>query len=351
MPRAQAERVVQESTRKLMQMAVAPIRYWLLLYVLGMDKGAALARRTAEECRTYGPRVKLLQTLREDGTWPISRGRKAAEDAGPGPPIGWTYITMLRNLQLLEDMKTDREEGYISKALERVLSWQQGDGYILGPHHDLFPLPHYNAYALRNLNIFGMSNDPRVMKLAGWLLSMQRHDGGWGIPYVEDVKRLPEYKHMKMQRFMDLVRQGETPKSDPRGFRDIPSCIWTTVMVIRGLARDPKYLRRPEVLRGADFVLNRFFKKNVHEAYYHSEKNWTMLKYPAYFPSGLSALYVLTMLGYGPSDPRMEAPINWLLNARHADGIWWQSDKPHTQKDHWISELALEALHMYSKNP
>ena len=322
-----------------------------MLYVQGKNERDPLARRTADECRTYGPRVKLLETLREDGTWAISKARKAAEDAGPGPPVGWTYITMLRNLQLLEDMKTDRQEGYISSSLEKILSWQRREGYILGPYHDLFPLPHYNAYAIRNLNIFGMQDDPRVRRLADWLLSMQRHDGGWAIPYLEDVKSLAEYKHMKMYRFMELVRQGETPKSDSKGFKEVPSCIWTTVMVIRGLARDPRYQRRPEVLRGADFVLNRFFKKNAHEAYYRSETNWTKLKYPAYFPSGLSALYVLTMLGYGPSDLRMDAPIRWLLDARHADGLWWQSDKPHTQKDHWISELALESLHMYSRNP
>ncbi|MBU0685883.1 MAG: hypothetical protein ABIE25_05485 [Thermoplasmatota archaeon] len=347
---SEIDRVVQESARKLLQVSVPPVKYWLLVDTLGKDERDPLVQRIGAECRTYPPKVRLLRTQREDGTWPISKARKAEEDAGPGPPVGWTYITMLRNLQLLEDCYTSRSEGHISAALEKILSWQKKEGYILGPKHDLFPLPHYNGYALRNLLIYGMEDDPRVKKLADWLLSIQRHDGGWVIPYLEDVKYLPEYRHMKVNDFMQLVRNGDTPKSDPRGFRDVPSCIWTTMMVVRGLARGSEYRRRRELLKGADFFLDRFFKKNPHEAYYHSEKNWTQLKYPPYPGNGISALYLLTILGYGPSDERMEKPIRWLLNVRHTDGFWWQSDRPHAQKDQWITGFAVDILNRYAKN-
>lgn len=347
---SEIERVVQESSRKLLQVSVPPVKYWLLVDTLGKDERDPLVQRTIAECKVYPPRVKLINAQRPDGTWPISKARKAEEDAGPGPPVGWTYITMLRNLQLLEDCCTNKNEGYISVALEKILSWQTKEGYILGPKHDIFPLPHYNGYAVRNLFIYGMEDDPRVKKLADWLLSIQRHDGGWAIPYLEDVKYLPEYSHMKVTDFMQLVRDGDTPKSDPHGFRDVPSCIWTTMMVVRGLARGSEYRRRRELLRGADFFLDRFFKKNPHEAYYHSERNWTQLKYPPYFGSGLGALYLLTILGYGPGDSRMEKPIRWLLSARHPDGFWWQSERPHAQKDQWITGFAVDILNRYAKN-
>lgn len=344
------DRVVQESSRKLLQVSVPPVKYWLLVDTLGMNVNDPLVKRTIAECKVYPPRVKLINELRPDGTWPISKARKAEEDAGPGPPIGWTYITMLRNLQLLEDCYTTRNEGHISAALEKILSWQSKEGYIMGPKHDIFPLPHYNGYAVRNLFIYGMEEDPRVRKLADWLLSIQRHDGGWVIPYLEDVKYLQEYKHMKVNEFMELVRKGDTPESDPQGFRDVPSCIWTTMMVVRGLARSSEYRRRSEIRRGADFFLDRFFKKNPHEAYYHSDRNWTQLKYPPYPGNGLSALYLLTILGYGPGDERMEKPIRWLMSARHSDGFWWQSDRPHAQKDQWITGFAVDILNRYSKN-
>ena len=347
---SEIDRVVQESSAKLLQIAVPPVKHWLLVDTLGKDESAPLVQRTIADCQAYPPRLKLIKSMRRDGTWPISRARKAAEDAGPGPPVGWTFITMLRNLQLLEDCYTDKSEGYISAALEKILSWQQKDGYILGPNHDIFPLPHYNGYAVRNLFIYGMGDDPRVKKLADWLLSMQRHDGGWVIPYQEDVKYLPEYRQMKMRQFMELVRQGDTPKSDPKGYKDIPSCIWTTMMVVRGLARGAKYRRRKELLRGADFFLDRFFKKNWHGSYNHSEKNWTRLIYPPYIGSGITALYLLTILGYGPSDERMEKPIRWLMSQRHSDGFWWQSDRPYAQKDQWITGFAVDILNRYRNN-
>ena len=347
---SEIDRVVQESARKLLQVSVPPVKYWLLVDTLGKDERDTLVQRTIAECKMYPLRLKLLRTLREDGTWPISKVRKTAEDAGPGPPVGWTYTTMLRNLQLLDDCYTERSEGLVSLALERILSWQNKDGYILGPKHDIFPLPHCNGYALRNFFILEMEDDPRVKKLADWLLSIQRHDGGWVIPYQEDVKYLPEYKHMKMQNFLELVRKGATPASDPKGFKDVPSCIWTTMMVIRGLARSEEYSRRREVLRGADFFLDRFFERNPHSAYCHSERNWTHLRYPPYPGNGLIALYLLAVLGHGPGDERMERPIRWLLNARHQDGFWWQSDRPHAQKDQWITGMAIETLSRYSKN-
>jgi hypothetical protein len=347
---SEIDRVVQESSRKLLQVSVPPVKYWLLVDTLGKEESDPLVQRTIAECGKYPPKVRLIETQRRDGTWPISKARKAEEDAGPGPPVGWTYITMLRNLQLLEDCYTHRSEGHISAALEKILGWQQKEGYILGPRHDIFPLPHYNGYAVRNLLIYGMDDDPRVKKLADWLLSTQRRDGGWVTPFVQDVKYLPEYRHMNVDDFMKLVRNGDTPKSDPRGFRDIPSCIWTTMMVVRGLARGKEYRGRKEIRRGADFFLDRFFKKNWHESYYHSEKYWTQLKYPPYPGTGLSALYLLTILGYGPGDERMEKPIRWLMSARHSDGFWWQSDRPHAQKDQWITGFAVDILNRYSKN-
>lgn len=347
---SEIESVVRETSRKLMQVSVPPVKYWLLTDTLGMDKDDPQVLKTIEECRTYPPRLRLLDAMSSDGTWPISRARREAENAGPGPPIGWTYTTILRNLQLLEDMLTSREESYIGAALEKMLSWQGKEGYILGPKHDIFPLPHYNGYAVRNFFIYGLGEDPRVIKLANWLLSIQRKDGGWLIPYQEDVKYLPEFRGMKMYPFLQLVRNGQTPRSDPKGFEEIPSCIWTTMMVVRGLARSPVYSRKKEIRRGADFFLDRFFKRNYHSSYYHSDKNWTQLKYPPYPGNGLSALYILSILGYGPDDERMDRPIRWLLSSRHPDGFWWQSDRPDFKKDQWITGLAVDVLNRYAKN-
>ncbi|MCJ7607158.1 MAG: hypothetical protein MUO94_04870 [Thermoplasmata archaeon] len=342
-------RVVDESSRKLFQISSPPVRYWLLKGTMERADDEPVLMQTVEECRHYPPRLRLLRLLREDGTWPIPRQKMLEEDAGPGPPIGWTYVTMLRNLYHLTDSCTKRSEGNVQICLDRILCWQTDEGFVPGPWTAAFPMPHYNGYALRNLLAMGMAGNPAVRKIGKWLRGMQRHDGGWNIPYMQDMRYRPKYAHMTMHRFMQDVERGDVDDYDPADYDDIPSCIWSTMMVVRGLSWDPEMDGQKFLRRGADFMLDRFFKRNHHSSFLQSEKNWTRLKYPTYFGSGLCALEILSSMGYGPDDERMEKPMRWLLNARRSDGFWYQSERPHPDKDQWITEIAINTLHMYSR--
>jgi hypothetical protein len=322
----------------------------LLEYVLDKDVEDTQVKDALAECESYPPRVKLLESLREDGTWPIPTYRKIAEDSGPGPPYGWTYITMLRNLYMLYEYCVPKESGHIEAALDRMLSWQHEDGYIQGPELDGIPRPHYNGLALGMLLRFGMEKDPRTDRLAHWLLGQQRHDGGWNIRYLQDVKYLPEYRNLRLSDFVDMVRAGDVSGYDSDNFRDVPSCIWSSVGALRGLAWDRIYIADKRVARGGSFVLDRFFKRNYHANFFQAERNWTMLKYPTFYGSGLTALDVIAYLGFNLNDQRMEKPTRWLLNARRSDGLWHRSERPHPIDDQWISVTALMVLHYISKS-
>ena len=346
--KSEIEQVVEESSRKLLQISTPPVKYWLLSDVLRRSTDDRVLQQAIKECETYPPRLRLLGKLGEDGTWPITRQRKLAEERGPGPPIGWTYTTMLRNLYALGDFVTDPEEGNVKAALERILSWQSEDGHIPGPTTTAFPEPHYNGFALRNLNQFRMDRDPRTYRLEQWLIRMQRPDGGWSIPYVQDVRYLPKYKHMRMNDFMALVQGDDRPSRDPKEHEHIPSCVWTTLAVLRGFSWSPSMRYRKEMGRGADFVLDRIFRRNHHASFYLSEKNWTTLKYPLYFGSGLSALEVLTLMGHESEDERMEEGMRWLLKARSKDGFWYRSDRPSPDQDQWITLTVLCTLVRYA---
>ncbi|MGB2581345.1 MAG: prenyltransferase/squalene oxidase repeat-containing protein [Thermoplasmata archaeon] len=346
--KAEIGRVVEESSRKLLQISTPPVKYWLLSDVLRKSPDDRMLQQTIKECETYLPRLRLLRALREDGTWPIARQRELAEERGPGPPIGWTYTTMLRNLYALGDYVTSKEEGNVRAALERILSWQSEDGHIPGPTTTAFPEPHYNGFALRDLNQFRMDRDPRTYRLEQWLIRMQRPDGGWSIPYVQDVRYLPEYKHMRMKDFMALIQSDDRPSHDPKEHEHIPSCVWSTLAVLRGFCWSPSMRHQKEMKRGADFVLDRIFKRNYHASFYLSEKNWTTLKYPLYFGSGLSALEVLTMMGHGSEDERMEEGVRWLLKVRSKDGFWYRSDRPSPDQDQWITLVVLCTLVRYA---
>ena len=344
------ERVVEESSRKLLQISRPPVRFYLLTDVMARPLDDPLVRKSLEECAKFPPRLRLLDKLRPDGTWAISRERKLAEDAGPGPPIGWTYIMMLRNLYVLREYQTTIDEGNVRSSLERILSWQTKDGYIPGPHTDAYPLPHYNGFALRLLLGYGMEGEARVERLIRWIFSTQRKDGGWLIPYIQDMRYLPQYRSIKMSEFTEMVRRGKVGPYNPADYQGFPSCVWTTVMVLRAIGASFRLAGKPEAKKAVGFVLDRFFKKNYHSTFYRGEENWTKLKYPTYLGSGLLALDVSTWLGFGAKDKRLEKPISWLLSMRQSDGSWSQSDRPHPEKDQWITEIALSILNRYAQS-
>jgi hypothetical protein len=340
---AEIARMVDETSRRLCQMASPPVRYYLLTGIWKKPKKDVMVSRALDECRSYPPRVKLLKNLRSDGTWPISVSHRK-EEAGLGPPYGWTYVTMLRNLNELADYLTSREEGHVEAALEKILGWQTDEGYIPGPWDVTFPLPQFNGYALRMLMRFGMEKDPRVQRLIRWTLRSQRPDGGWRVPYLEDMKYDPKYRIMRQNAFLDLVRNDKVPPYDPRDYDNVPSCIWTTMMIIRGFTHSSELSRTKEVKRGAEFFLDRFFQRNYHPLFFQSPTHWTKLRDPTYYGSGLCALDLLTWLGFGAEDSRMHKPMRWLLEARSSDGFWHQTDRPDRRKAEWISEAALNTL-------
>ncbi len=343
--------IVDESSRKLLQVSIPAVRFYLLTDIMGLDESDPRVRKAVDECRRAPKRRKLLETQRPDGTWPIPMGRRLVEERGPGPPVGWTYITMLRNLYDLAEYRTAIDEGYVRQSLEKILSWQTEDGYIPGPGYDFYPDTHYNGYALRMMVRFGLQKDSRVQRLIKWLLKAQRPDGGWVIPLLQDVKHYPPYRSMNTSMFLNQVaRKIGMDNYDPSDYSMAPSCIWTTMMVVRGFVQSFDLGALPQVKRGAEYFLDRFFMKNYYSSFYKSDDNWTKLKYPTYFGSGMCALDILTWMGYGAKDPRMEKPIRWMMGMRMADGFWCQSDRPHPEKDQHITEVCISVLNRYAQS-
>jgi hypothetical protein len=345
------DQVIEQSAQRLLKVAVPPVKFWTLVYVMRKGPEDRNVQKAFEETKSYGPKLKLLASLREDGTWPISRQKKAHEDAGPGPPYGWTHITMLRNLYNLSEYCAGPDEGHIQASFEKILSWQDEDGFIRGPMEDMIHRPYYCGLTLSIMRGFGMkANEPSLRRMADWLYKIQRGDGGWNIPYIQDMKYRPPYRSMRLGEFKKLVREGKTIDYNPEDYGDIPSCYWTTVGALRGLSWLPDHERYNDARRGGSYILNGFFKKNYHPGFYKSEKNWKILKFPTFYGSGLTALDVLIGLGFGHDEPKMEAPFRWLLEARAKDGFWYHTERPHALNDQWLTMVALSLLALYSES-
>lgn len=341
-------RIVEESANKLLQSSSPSVRYWTLKDIMGKDREDTGIQRALNECEKYPPRLEILRQIGPDGTWPkagMSEGDRRQHIRGPDYSV---HTTMLKNLLKLLHFVTPPGDERVNLVLDRLLSWQEADGHIIGPMTHGLPQPHYNGYALYLLVGF-MDEEPRAVRLAEWLMSCQRNDGGWNMPYVQDVRYLPEYKHLSMDEFTSLMQTDERDRHDPAILQDLPSCHWTTMMVLWGL-NEMIWTRRSKcVERGTDFLLDRFFQRNPHSNFYENEKNWTAMKYPHNKCSGLAALDVLIKAGRGPDDPRMEKPIRWLISSRYRDGLWTESNRPHTETGQWITLIALWILTQYAK--
>ena len=347
MLKKELESIIEHSYNRLIKMADPPVRYWLLKYVRGKGDEDSDVQRALEEAESYPPRVRMLDAMREDGTWPISKTRRREEDGGHGPPHGWTYMTMLRNLDWLHYYCVSTDDGHVENALDKILDWQVEEGYIPGPVVDRIPRTYYNGIALSIVLKYGRPrNDLRVSKLIDWLMRMQRHDDGWNIPYIQDAKYQPGYKHMRMKDFIDLVERGEVPYN-PKDFDHVPSCYWSTVGVLTGMVWMLDDPRTEVARRGGNLILDGFFRRNPHPSFYRSEEHWTTLKYPSFSGSGYWALDTVLWLGYGPEDPRTVKPIQWLMNARDKDGFWYNKERPDRRSDQWITSMALMILHHY----
>ncbi|HIJ17985.1 MAG TPA: hypothetical protein HA364_09455 [Thermoplasmata archaeon] len=349
MLKTEIDRIVDESASRLIQSSSPSIRYWVLRDVMMKDREDLAIQRALVECERYPPRRRILEDMNADGTWPVPKVKEGRNPSQTQTCEYLTHATMLKNLLRLLHFVTLPGDDRVNTSLEKLFSWQTKDGYIEGPMNNGLPQPHYNGYALYLAEGFYMEEDPKLNRLADWLKATQRRDGGWTMPYVQDVKYLPEYRHLRMDEFIQLMQTDERKMHDPMDLQDVPSCHWTTMMVLWGL-NDKLQMRYSRcVQKGADFLLGRFFQRNPHSNFYESERNWTALKYPHNKCSGLAALHVLTKAGMGPDDPRMERPIRWLIDARYRDGFWTDSDRPHTEAGQWLSTMALYALERYAQ--
>jgi hypothetical protein len=346
---ADIERIVDESSMKLLQNSSPSVRYWLLRDIIGKDREDASLQRAFAECERYPARLRLLRSISDDGTWPVPNSLLRQSGTGALGRADQRRITLYKNLLNLLHSVTLPGDERLELALERFYDGQSEDGYLKGPMTHGLPQPHFNEYALYVLIGFDKENDPRVKKAVERLMTSQRADGGWNMPYLQDVRYLGEYSCLNQDDFMRLMNTEERHRHDPGEMGHIPSCHWTTMMVLWGLAELVANRRSRCVQKGADFLLGRFFQRNPHSNFYQSQKNWTTLKYPNNRCNGLAALSVLTKINRGHDDPRMEKPIDWLISQRYRGGFWTESNRPHMERDQWLTLATLEILARYAE--
>jgi len=349
----EVSRVIDESSGKLLQIGSPPVRYWLLSDVLGKGPEDRILLRTREECCSYGPRIRLLNRIDRNGFW--SMGKRHLVRLQPGDtPQGWELTLMIKNLFRLLQYCTEKSDGRVDLVIENIFTWQTEEGYIPGTWTTVFPIPYVNGQILYELSKFGLEDDRRVRRLRAWLLSMQRRDGGWNIPYRQDVFYLPQYRRMGVLKFLDMLELGKIPEYDPGDsrLRTMPSCTWSTVYVLMGLCEKDDYRMSYSARRGFNFLLDRVGKTNPHKGFWQSAGHWKKLKYPLFESGGIAALDVMTKLTHPDleRDPRLERAIDWLISARNTERLWTMKGSASRESDEWLTLWAVMILHRYITN-
>ena len=295
------------------------VRYWTLLDILdhAADDPEVQAARTA--IPTFPPVAELLAAQKRDGYW-VKRDYYLPKNYG----TFWV-------LSILADLGLTAENEGIQRACELMFTFQREHGGfcrrrrvsrkgIVWADH---PSPCTHARIVRFLIQFGYGDDPRTQAAVDWLLANQREDGMW---------------HCRS--------------------RDRYGCLRATHDYLRAAVLDHEMAAHPATARAAAVVCDLLMKPRMGR--YHTKDVWTVLEYPYFDYSVISALDALARLGYTPDQPQIALALKWLLSRQLPNGAWPLDQSPSHppfdigqpgQPNKWLTLDALRVIKLLHSSP
>lgn len=265
----------------LLEMENPPVHYWTLLDLLDRSRedGEVRAARTA--IPGFAPLAELLGSQKSAGNW-VKRDYYLPKAYG----TFWVLI-------VLGDAGLTAEHEAVRRACAFLFTFQREHGGFCrrrrvsgrGLVWDDQPEPCTHARILRFLFQFGYGDDPRARAATDWLLVNQRDDGMWHC-----------------------------------GRPSQPGCLRATLDYLRAAVLDVELAAHPATDRAAAAVVDLLMEPRM--ARYHSDELWTVLTYPYFGYSVISALDALGRCGYGLDHPKVALAMGHLLDRQGLDGRW-----------------------------
>lgn len=236
------------------------------------------------------PRHKLIRAIlsnqNRDGYW-----------GSPTDLFTWwpKKDTTFWLLGILADFGLRKRSPRIGTACEYVFSTQhESGGFGWGP--PLTPAECFTGILVEALAKLGYVHDPRLESAYQWLLSRQRHDGGFWCKNTGQAGG---------------PRQGE------------PSCAFGSLCALGALAQHPAHRQGEGARKAVPFLLTCWEKRGqIKYAGHDSEigAGWEKLKYPYTDYRILKYLDILSRVPFARTDPRSREVLELLISKRRGDG-------------------------------
>ena len=263
------------------------VRCWTLLDILDRPADDPEVRAARAAIPTFPPVAELLAAQKRDGYW-VKRDYYLPKHCG----TFWV-------LSVLGDLGLTAEHEGIRRACEFMFTFQRehggfcrrrrvaGEGIVWVDQ----PGPCTHARIVRFLIQFGYGDDARTRAAVDWLLANQRDDGMW-----------------------------HCGRPDRRG------CLRATHDYLRAAVLDPEMAAHPATARAAAVVCDLLMEPRMGR--YHTKELWTVLEYPYFDYSVISALDTLARLGYTLEQPKVALAMEWLLSPQLPNGTWPLDQSP-----------------------
>ncbi len=256
-----------------------------------------------EQLWTLPEAQKILKKQLPDGAWPRSGEQKHAA-------INYHLIETWRNLRyLVEVYGMTRQNLQVEAAAEYIFSCQSQEGDLRGILANQYAT-YYTGAILALLVQAGYQDDPRVEKGLQWLLGMRQDDGGWSIPLIT-------YKLDRETQYRLTTQFAEPLHPD----RSKPFVHYATGMILRLFAAHPVYRASAAARQAADLLKSRFFQPDSTTSL-QAASYWLRFEYPFWWNNLVSALDLLSRMGYSPEDRQIQAALVWLIEHQEASGLW-----------------------------
>ena len=245
--------------------------------------------------------TKLLRAQQGDGSW------RYPADKGPNQP-NYNQFETYRSLGVLvEKYGFNLSSIAIEKAAEFLFTFQTEPGDFRGIYGNQYT-PNYSAAIIEMLVKVGYAADRRILKGFDWLLSNRQDDGGWAIPL-----RTRRVKMDTASLTADTVEADTT-----RPFSHL-----ITGIVLRAFAAHPDFCKSGEARKAGNLLAFQLMRKDNYPNDRGAAEYWFKFSYPFWFTDLISALDSLSLLGFSPEEPLIQAALDWFRKGQQQDGGSW----------------------------